>query len=78
MTSLLVSGRVKCEDSVDKALYKQFKKVTPGTKLSLVSQLFNTHHYLVVVDPQNLEKIVGVVSGIDLLGYISAGPKTSN
>lgn len=27
LTSLLVSGRVKCEDSLDKALYKQFKKV---------------------------------------------------
>lgn len=27
LTSLLVSGRVKCEDTVDKALYKQFKKV---------------------------------------------------
>jgi len=75
LTSLLVSGRVKCEETVDKALYKQFKKVTLTSKLSHVSQLLNNHHYLFVVDAQDLEKIVGVVSGIDLLGYISAGPK---
>jgi len=77
ITSLLVSGRIKLDDTVDKALYKQFKKVTPSTKLSLLSQLFDNNQtaFVVVVDPNNLEKIVGVVSGIDLLGYISTGPK---
>eukprot|EP01126_Amoeba_proteus_P034778 TRINITY_DN347_c0_g1_i1.p1 TRINITY_DN347_c0_g1~~TRINITY_DN347_c0_g1_i1.p1 ORF type:complete len:446 (-),score=117.81 TRINITY_DN347_c0_g1_i1:41-1378(-) len=75
LTSQISSCRVKVEDTVDKVLYKQFKRVTPSTKLVTLSQLFNNNPFVIVVDPENLDKIVGVISGIDLLTFIASNNK---
>jgi len=69
LTSLVVSGRIKLDDTVEKAIYRQFKKVTSATTLYKLSNLFETEPFVIVVEESG--KVVGVASRIDLLGYIS-------
>jgi cystathionine beta-synthase len=86
LTSKLMSGRVKAADSVTKAFYPQFRKVTNTTKLSELARIFDRDHFAVVVTTQRCytrgkdqnaaitEKsvVVGVVSRIDLLKFITS------
>jgi len=68
LTSCVVSGRIGLDDCVEKALYRQFKKVSPNTNLAILSRLFSNNSFVIV---EENGKIVGVASGIDLLNYIS-------
>jgi len=72
LTSMVTSKRVGLGESVERALYKQFKSVPMATKLSYLSSLFSTHHFVIVLDADG--KVAGVASGIDLLNYLSGGP----
>ncbi|GLE07827.1 hypothetical protein PINS_up023420 [Pythium insidiosum] len=77
----LMPGRVQATDSVAKAMYKQFKQVTPGTSLYELSRIFDRDHFaLVVTEQKRIRKsgetevksvIFGVVTRIDLLTYIT-------
>ena len=87
LTAKLLQGRIKPADSVLKAAYGQFRKATPATALGEVARLFDRDHFCVVVQTQRTytgggdgnskpsftEKsiVVGVVSRIDLLKYIT-------
>jgi len=87
ITSRLLAGRVKPADSVSQALYAQFRRVTVATTLSELARIFDRDHFAVVVQTQRtyrggdaatMEKsvVVGVVSRIDLLKYITShGPQ---
>lgn len=86
LTSKLMSGRVKNDDSVTSALYPQFRRVTVSTTLAELARIFDRDHFAVVAQSQRVysgggkgaaataEKsvVVGVVSRIDLLKYITS------
>jgi cystathionine beta-synthase len=81
LTSKLMSGRIKTHDSVTKAMYHQFRKVTVSTPLAELARIFDRDHFVLVLQTQRTyggggktsEKsvVVGVVSRIDLLKYIT-------
>jgi len=90
LTSRIMAGRVKASDSVSKALYAQFRKVTVSSPLYDVARMFDRDHFVVVVQTQRTYRggkdsavsektvVVGVVTRIDLLKYITtAGPAPS-
>jgi cystathionine beta-synthase len=75
----IVSGRVKAGDPVTKVAYSQFRKVSLSTKLSVLTNIFNSDHFAIVEASQTwysknqAEKknlVVGVATRIDLLNYI--------
>merc|ERR1719464_2184509 len=86
LSSKLLKGRVSPNDKVTKATFKKFKAVSLSTKLGKLSHIFNLHHFVLVVtsseqynDKDTVTKkqmVVGIISRIDLLEYISQG-KTS-
>lgn len=81
MNSMLLRHQVNSDDKVEKALYKNFKRVTNATKLCDLSHIFNNDHFALVVQTQTLHGpagkseersfITGVVSRVDLLKYIT-------
>lgn len=86
LTSQIVHKRATLADSVQKALYKQFKQVTLNTTLGELSRIFDREPYALVVAVQKslsgsgdtkaiTEKkvITGVATRIDLLNYIMKG-----
>jgi cystathionine beta-synthase len=83
----IVSGRVKAADPVSKVAYSQFRKVSLTTKLSVLSNIFNSDHFAIVEasqtwysSPNKAEKknlVVGVATRIDLLNYIMKNPLKS-
>jgi len=85
LTSQITTGRVKNDDPVSKALYKQFKMVSPSTSLAALSKIFNRDHFALCVtvqknftDSGTVEEksvVTGVVTPIDLLNFITTGPK---
>eukprot|EP00753_Platysulcus_tardus_P005571 PLAT13485.1.p1 GENE.PLAT13485.1~~PLAT13485.1.p1 ORF type:complete len:540 (+),score=283.02 PLAT13485.1:56-1621(+) len=87
LAAKMVAGRISGADPVTEALYSQFKKVGLDTKLDAVAKIFDRDHFALVVTTQRCfpgageaaeekDVIVGVISRIDLLKYIS-GPKAS-
>jgi len=85
LTSQITTGRVKNDDPVSKALYKQFKQVSGTTTLAALSKIFMRDHFALCVTTQknftvsgSVEEtsvVTGVVTPIDLLNYITSGPK---
>lgn len=93
LTAKLMAGKIKASESVTKALFKQFRRVTVTTPLSELARAFDKDHFAVVVQTQRVytaarasasgappapagltekQVVVGVVSRIDLLRYITA------
>lgn len=88
MTTRLTNGRCKPTDSVSKALFPQFRKVTADTPLHDLARLFDKDHFAVVTQVQKTfsgaagmterQVVVGVVTRIDLLKYLASNaPATS-
>lgn len=88
LTSKLMSARIAPGDSVVKAIYSQFRKVSVSTRLAELARTFDKDHFAVVAQTQRTYKsagetsektvVVGLVSRIDLLRYITAkDPSTS-
>ncbi|CCI44996.1 hypothetical protein ABG067_003516 [Albugo candida] len=81
LISKLMPGRVRPTDPVEKAMYKQFKKVSTQTSLYDLSRIFDRDHFALVVTEQKCihkggsmaikSVIFGVVTRIDLLAYIT-------
>merc|ERR1712112_502319 len=69
------------------AVYTQFKKLSLDTTLSKVNRILDTDHFALVVHKQRIytsdmaveeqEVIVGIVTDIDLLQYISRAEQGS-
>ena len=80
LSSKLLKGRVSPGDKVTEATFKKFKTVGLNTKLTKLSQIFNLHHFVLVVtesehhnDSNNSSRkqmVVGIITRIDLLNYI--------
>jgi len=77
----LLKGKISSTDSVEAAVYTQFKKLSLDTTLTKLNRILDTDHFALVVHTQRLytshmtveerEVIVGIVTDIDLLHYIS-------
>lgn len=90
LMAMMVSKRIKPEDTCGSAqvLYKQFKEVALDTTLGELSRIFYRDPFAVVVSKHRhyegkgsvTEKsnVVGIVSRIDLLSYISQNSETSD
>jgi len=87
LSSKLLKGRVSPSDKVTEATFKKFKKVSLATKLTKLSQIFNVHHFVLVVtesehhddedSSSRKQMVVGIITRIDLLHYIGKGHKDS-
>src|SRR5690606_2497137 len=73
LSSLLVQGRITPNDNVEKALYKQFRHVSPNAVLAAVGTIFDRDHFALIVPDDAPNTVIGVVTRIDLLNYISKG-----
>lgn len=86
LASKLLKGKVGSDDVVKKIMFKKFRTVSLDTKLSVLSRIFNTHPFVVVVTENEhfaaeeevtavsrKQMVVGVVTRIDLLNYIAQG-----
>jgi len=81
MNAMLLRKQVKSSDTVERALYKQFKKVSLDTKLRDLAHIFNKDHFALVTQVQTAHDsrgntsqkvfITGIVSRVDLLKYIT-------
>jgi cystathionine beta-synthase len=83
LSARVLSGRAKGTDPVSSVLFKGFRKVAVATQLHQLARVFDTEHFAVVLQTQRVfvgggrteEKsvVVGVVTRIDLLKFISGG-----
>ena len=83
MNAKLLANTASPEDSVLKVLFPQFRKVEPNTPLWSLARIFDKDHFALVTQQQTCylangetkEKslIVGVVTRIDLLKYVTEG-----
>ena len=83
LSARMLSGRAKGTDPVSSVLFKGFRKVTVTTQLHQLARVFDSEHFAVVLQTQRVfvgdgkteEKsvVVGVVTRIDLLKFISGG-----
>jgi len=69
LVSMMSKGRVKPTDTVEKALFRQFKKVCLTTPLVELSRIFDRDHFALVVENNTVH---GIATRIDLLKHITA------
>jgi cystathionine beta-synthase len=77
----LLKGKVNATDPVEAATYNTFKKLSLDATLGKLNRILDTEHYALIVHNQRLytsdktiqerEVIVGIVTDIDLLQYIT-------
>merc|ERR1711899_490444 len=77
----VLKGKVMPTDAVDNAAYHTFKKVTLDTTLEKLDRILDKEHFALVVhsqrlfkspkDVQNKEVVVGLVTDMDLLHYVT-------
>ncbi|CAG7832412.1 unnamed protein product [Allacma fusca] len=78
----LLGKKLESKDAVEAALYRQFRKVTLDVNLGKLTYILHTHHFALVVHSQiqyagaaqpeqRKEVIIGIVTQIDLLNYIT-------
>ncbi|GLV46443.1 Cystathionine beta-synthase [Carabus blaptoides fortunei] len=78
----IVNKKAEPSDAVEKVLFRQFKKISLDTTLGKLSRIFETDSFALVTHNQrmyssgasakNREVIIGIVSIIDLLNYITS------
>jgi len=81
LMSKLVANIIKPDDPVSKMLYKQFQMISLNTTLGKLSRILTNDHFALVVHEQKLwvkedsvqtkSVVVGIVTSIDLLHYIT-------
>lgn len=76
LTKKVVSQNYQLADPVNKAIFKQFRRVTKDTDLGLVSRILETDEFVAVVD--EADQPVGVLTHLQLLNFIANEPKTTN
>lgn len=69
--SNLISGKVEKTELVEKIMEKEFRKVNLKTLLGKLSRFLEHEHYAVVVDEDKNDKLIGIVTQIDLLHFIT-------
>lgn len=81
LISQMVSSKVLPTDPVEKALYRQFRKIKSSATLGQLSRILERDQFVVVVELRRVDTsqdamefrdfIVGIVTPIDLLTYIT-------
>ncbi|OQV23292.1 Cystathionine beta-synthase [Hypsibius exemplaris] len=80
LMSRQLTGLVHKSDAVEKALYRQFQKVTMDTNLGQLSSILTSDHFAIVIQKlyhdstanvSERSSIVGIVTGIDLVHFIA-------
>lgn len=74
LTKKVVSQNYNLNDPIDKAIFKQFRRVTEHTILGLVSRILETDEFVAVVNASG--RSIGVITHMHLLEFISNGKKT--
>lgn len=74
LTKKLVSQNYRLTDSIEKALFKQYRKEKSATLLGLVSRILETDEFVAVIDDN--DHCTSVVTHLDLLTFVSKGPKS--
>ncbi|KAJ8673933.1 hypothetical protein QAD02_005195 [Eretmocerus hayati] len=71
LLSALIAGEVKMNDPVEKVMIKQYRKVSQLTTLGRLSRMLQKDVYAVVLDENQNGALVGILTQIDLLNFIS-------
>lgn len=74
LLSKLSSGRILRSDPVSSVMFGNFSRVTSDTSLAELAEIFDKDYFAVVTSSPNAHdgKIVGIVTRIDLLNYITS------
>lgn len=81
LTSKLLSGRVGEAAPISDVMFRQFKKISPTTKLNDIAHIFERDHFAIVVSSQThltaegvtqQEVCSGIVTRIDFINYITS------
>lgn len=76
ITKKVVSQNYKFNDTVEKALFKMFRRVTKDTILGLVSRILEIDEFVVVVDEN--DRPISIITNFDLLSFIADDSKAAN
>lgn len=80
LQAMMLSGRVKKDDTVEKVVFKNFKSVALNTPLVDLAGMFDEEHFALVMTTQKVYTsqgvssssiVAGVVSRIDLINFTS-------
>lgn len=74
LTKKVVSQNYKLSDPIDKAIFKQFQRVTEHTTLGLVSRILEIDEFVAIVNATG--RPIGVITHMQLLEFISSGMKS--
>lgn len=67
----LISDTINPKDTINKAMIKQYTKVTLSTTLGKLSHILQKESYAIVVDDAQNDAFVGIVSQLDIFNFIS-------
>lgn len=76
VTKKLVSQNYHLGDSIEKALFKQFRRVSRDTVLGLVARILETDEFVVVVD--DADRPLSTITHFDLLNFVANGSNDAN
>lgn len=76
LTKKVVSQNYSLSAPVERAIFKQFQRVTKDAKLGLVSRILETDEFVAVVDDTN--RCVSIVTHLDLLSFAAKDTKATN
>lgn len=75
VTKRVVSMNLQLTDAVDRAVFKQFRKITVDTELGLVARILEMDEFAIVVDDDGRYRFV---TRMDLLTFIGGSSKPTN
>lgn len=75
LTKKIVSQNYKLADPIDKALFKQFRRVAKDAVLGLVSRILETDEFVVIVD--ETDRPISTVTHLDWLNFIADDSKAA-
>ncbi len=87
LVAKLSAGKVSKDSPISSAVFRQFRKVSPQTTLSELSNIFDKDHFAIVINTQRhheagavVEKTMclGVVTRIDLINYLTSDANPSS
>ncbi|XP_012269452.2 cystathionine beta-synthase [Athalia rosae] len=78
LTSDIISGKVSCTDAAVKVVIKQFRRLRSSDTLGRVSRILEKEGFVVVIDEKPAAHLVGIVTRMDLLNYVTKPHSNGN
>ncbi|CAK9813176.1 Cystathionine beta-synthase [Anthophora plagiata] len=69
--SSIISGAVKYTDFVEKAMIKQYNKVTLSTTLGRLARILEKESYAIIIDEKHNNTFIGIVNQYHILYFIT-------